>query len=244
MLSLVLGFSIQAQNQPSGYELIWQDEFEGKLLDETKWELRYPGPRRDAINSAHCISVQKGFLALRTELKNDSIFTAMIGSQYKFETAFGYFEIRCLLPQDEGHWAAFWLQTPAMGKFIGQPDKAGAEIDIFEFLPNRPTQIHHTLHYDGYGKDHKVKHKLIKNRKFNSAQWHTFGFEWTPTHYNYFIDGKKTFTVKKGVSHREQYLILSLEVGDWAGNIGKASLPDYFIVDYVRVYKQKSHLIK
>jgi len=26
------------------------------------------------------------------------------------------------------------------------------------------------------------------------------------------------------------------EIGDWAGDIKKANLPDYFEVDYVRVY--------
>jgi beta-glucanase (GH16 family) len=187
------------------------------------------------------VKVQKGYLALRTEKKNDTIYSAMIGTQNRFETTFGYFEVRCLLPQEEGHWAAFWLQTPSMGEYIVKPEKAGAEIDIFEFLPNKPKQIHHTLHYDGYGPHHKIKHKLVKNRKFEASEWHTFALEWTPTHYVYFIDGEEKFRVKKGISHRDQYIILSLEVGDWAGDIRKANLPDFFIVDYVRVYKQKSH---
>jgi hypothetical protein len=33
-----------------------------------------------------------------------------------------------------------------------------------------------------------------------------------------------------------QYMILSDEVGPWAGDIGKAKLPDRVLVDYVRVY--------
>jgi hypothetical protein len=33
-------------------------------------------------------------------------------------------------------------------------------------------------------------------------------------------------------------MILSLEVGKWAGDISKADLPDCLYVDYVRVYKQ------
>ena len=32
------------------------------------------------------------------------------------------------------------------------------------------------------------------------------------------------------------YLKLSTEIGDWAGDIKKAKLPDAFVVDYVRVF--------
>ena len=33
-----------------------------------------------------------------------------------------------------------------------------------------------------------------------------------------------------------QYILLSDEIGSWAGDISKAKLPDRFLVDYVRVY--------
>ena len=33
-----------------------------------------------------------------------------------------------------------------------------------------------------------------------------------------------------------EYIKLSDEIGDWAGDIEKAKLPDAFLVDYVRVY--------
>lgn len=244
LLALSLCFTssfILGQAPNANYELVWQDEFNEDQLDASKWEIRYPGVRRDAVNTDACVSLQKGYLALRTQQVDDTIYTAMIGSQRKFEATYGYYEIRCILPQDEGHWAAFWLQTPIMGKFIGEPAKAGAEIDIFEYLPNNPKHIHHTVHWDGYETHHKSVHKLIRNRKFNPKTWHTFGVEWTPESYTFYIDGEATFKTNKGVSQRKQYIILSLEVGAWAGNIAKASLPDYYIIDYVRVYQQKSH---
>ncbi|MFI5380314.1 MAG: hypothetical protein ACHRHE_13525 [Tepidisphaerales bacterium] len=40
----------------------------------------------------------------------------------------------------------------------------------------------------------------------------------------------------KAVSQKPEYALLSLEVGTWAGDIGKATLPDTILVDYVRVY--------
>jgi hypothetical protein len=38
------------------------------------------------------------------------------------------------------------------------------------------------------------------------------------------------------VSQVPGYLKLSDEIGNWAGDITQAQLPDQFLVDYVRVY--------
>ena len=235
----LVAVSLNAQVPSDNYELVWEDEFEGEYLNANNWNYRSLGPRRDALNVRRCATVQKGLLALRTEEKNDSVYSVMLSTQNKYETTYGYFEVKCLLPRVTGHWSAFWLQTPIMGEYIGEPDKAGAEIDIFEYFPNKPKQIHHTLHYDGYEEHHKVKHKIVKHKRFTKNNWHTFGLEWTPDSYTYYIDGEAQFTVKEGVSQRDQYILLSLEVGEQAGKMHKNTLPDYFIVDYVKVYKVK-----
>ena len=231
-------FTIQSQVPSENYKLVWEDDFNGLELDKDKWSPRSLGHRRDAFNVAKNATVQNGYLALRSENINDTIFSSMISTQNKFETTYGYFEIRCLLQQEIGHWSAFWLQSQIIGEHIGSPDKGGAEIDIYEFLPNKAHQIHQTVHWDGYGKHHKNKHKTVKNKKFNLNEFHTFGVEWTPTYYTYYIDGEPTFTVKEGISKRDQYIIVSLEVGDWAGEIQKENLLDYLIVDYIKVYKK------
>lgn len=238
LIICILFFSVKSQVPSSDYQLVWEDNFDGQELDNTKWRHRSLGERRKAFNIRDCATVQKGYLAIRTETKNDSIFSSMLSTQGKFETTYGYFEIRCLLQQEIGHWSAFWLQSDNFGEYIGDPAKSGAEIDIYEFLPNKPRHIHHTVHWDGYGPHHKNKHKTIKKKHFNLNEFHTFGLEWTPTHYTYYIDGEPTFTVKEGISMKNQYIIVSLEVGDWAGKIKKSELPDYLIVDYVKVYKK------
>jgi len=42
-----------------------------------------------------------------------------------------------------------------------------------------------------------------------------------------------------GISHIEEYLILSMEIPSVEKEIAKTVLPDVFIVDYVKVYKKK-----
>ncbi len=229
---------INAQIPSTEYYMLWEDNFEGQFLDTTKWIYRSLGERRDAINIAQNTTVQKGVLAIRVELVNDTIYSSMICTNNLFETIYGYFEIKAILPYQKGVWPAFWLQSSNYGTHISRPDLAGAEIDIMEFLPKHPKKIMHTVHYDGYKEHHKSESKSFKDNKFNANNWHTYGLEWMPDKYHFYIDGKKTATIEKGISQKKQYIILSMEVGKWAGKLNIKKLPAYFIVDYIKVYKK------
>ena len=97
-------------------------------------------------------------------------------------------------------------------------------------------RINYALHWDGYGKDHKSKGKVVKVPGVMKG-WHTFGLWWKPDEYIFYVDGKEMWrTNAGGVSQVPEYIKLSDEIGDWAGDIKKAKLPDAFLVDYVRVY--------
>ena len=65
----------------------------------------------------------------------------------------------------------------------------------------------------------------------------TFGLWWKSDEYVFYVDGKETWRSKAGgVCQVPEYMLLSDEIGNWAGDIAKARLPDQFLVDYVRVY--------
>jgi beta-glucanase (GH16 family) len=221
------------------YELAWADEFSGKELDATKWDYRGLGPRRKAVNDKDCVTLDgEGHLLITTKKVGDAYHTAVIGTQGKFETAFGYFECRVKLQTQQGHWSAFWIQSPTISK-VGDPKVNGTEIDVFEYLSN-VNEVNHALHWDGYGKEHKSKGKRTKDQDFKFKEgYHTFGVEWTPEEYVFNIDGKEVWRTKDAVSHLKEYIILSMEVDTWGGDIGKAQLPDSCYFDYVRVYKKR-----
>ncbi len=53
----------------------------------------------------------------------------------------------------------------------------------------------------------------------------------------FYVDGLESWrTSAGGVSQVPEFAKLTEEIGKWGGDIAKASLPDYFTVDYVRVY--------
>ena len=219
---------LYSQEHLQHYKLIWQDEFSGAKLDSSKWIYRGLGPRRDAFNVKSTISLDgKGHLILTTDRVGDSIHTSMIGTHGKFETKFGYFECRLRLQREIGHWSAFWLQSPTIQN-VGDVKKYGTEIDIYEYHNRERDTVQINLHWDGYGEHHKSAGSKY-HLKDALEGFHKFALEWKPDEYIFYVDDREAWRSEKAVSHTKQYIILSLEVGKWAGNIAEAELPDSLI---------------
>jgi len=232
-----LTLSVFAEPPTDDYKLVWADEFDGTELDTTKWDHRLLGPRKGGVTVKESITLDgEGHLLITTRKVDDTYHTGMIGTQGKFETRFGYFECRVKMQQQIGHWSAFWLQSPTMGD-VGDTRRTGTEIDIFEYLCNYKDMAQMNLHWDGYKKDHK--HSGSKKKVPGLGEgFHTIALQWTPEFYAFFYDGKEMWRTTKAISHRTEYIILSCEVGKWAGDITKARLPDSAVFDYVRVYQR------
>ena len=90
---------------PAGkqWKLIWQDEFDGTKLDETKWNRLGDWKRRDGFwvkEDAYLSG--KGTLLLRTKKDGDRFTCGAVNTQGKFEHAFGYYVARCRMPNAVG----------------------------------------------------------------------------------------------------------------------------------------------
>lgn len=223
-----------------GYRLVWSDEFEGTNLDLTKWAYRHTGVKRgDGVVAEDTVSLDgRGHLVLTVRLHEGKYLSPEIATLGRYETTYGYFECRVKLQRQIGHFPAFWLQTPTIGQYLGDPGKSGTEIDIFEYLRMEGDKVHHTLHWDGYGENHKTVNKIPTVPGFGEG-WHTVSLLWTEKEYVFYIDDIETWRTDTALSHRSQYIILSTIVGVWAGDIRLATLPDFVYFDYVRVYKKK-----
>jgi beta-glucanase (GH16 family) len=221
------------------YELVWQDDFNGNVLDPQKWEVRGIGPRALGFVSPEAVTVEDGYLKLRALKKDDRILLGAVGTQNRFMTRYGYFECRAQLQKSPGIWAAFWIQSTEISK--GEdPAIYGAEIDIMEFFKKLGTDIvSHNVHW-AYGPHQKTTHGMQSYVKGVSEGFHTFALEWTPEKYVFFVDGYRFYEVTTGISHIEEYLILSMEIPSEAREIKNTVFPDVFLVDYVKVYQKKS----
>lgn len=253
-LALSLAASFTKAAPPAGYYLVWADEFNTNAIDTTQWT-RATGARRDAVNATHTVTLNGSNLVITTYTSNTTHYTAYVNTSGKFLVRYGYLESRIDYNDSPGEWSAFWMQSPTMGRYIGEPELSGLEIDICEHryvdgsAANVNGKVQHTFHWDGYGADHKSSGRLTSDLGLGGG-FHTYGFQWTPTNYNFFIDGANTWAPSTSVpiSAHSTYILLSSEVEDasWAGNIPVAGYGNItnsttrMVVDYVRYYAPTS----
>ncbi len=162
--------------------LVWQDEFEGEALDESKWSYRTNFWGRSAAWFARpedrAVELREGCAHLRIVRRADGSFCSpqlqtggLLWDELnpgqgfgvvwpfnprvapKFMHRFGYYECRAKLQSRKGWWTAFWMQSPANGATL-DPRRSGVECDIMEsFEPGR--YIVHAFHYNGCGKEYR-----------------------------------------------------------------------------------------
>ncbi len=172
----------EASLLPKGrkFALVWNDEFDGESLDESKWGYRTNFWGRSAHWFAtpedNAVEVKDGLLKMKLVKRDDGQFVSpqlQTGEivwdvpaaenpnnfwplpkreKSKFQHRYGYYECRCRLQQKAGWWSAFWMQAPMIGCSL-DPRRAGVEHDIMEsFDPG--LVIPHCFHMHGYGPDH------------------------------------------------------------------------------------------
>ncbi|MBR0460357.1 MAG: glycoside hydrolase family 16 protein [Victivallales bacterium] len=276
---------------PEGHQwkLVWNDEFDGLELDRTKWLFRlyFWGKRFPAFTDQGVELDGESHLRLHLVKNPDGTYSSphlqtgsltfdipkdpknkfwLFGEQPRptFMHRYGFYEIRCRFPKCDGWHSAFWLQAPGVGS---HPDArvAGVECDIMEnYRLYTENKIVGGNLWGGYGKECGGSGHFRWNHEETPDRWHYYAVNWTPTGYDFYIDGKlrgrvtpnpEDFVaeldadghpcggVRTGpVSQIEQFLLVSTECHGYRTNgvydplLDKAILPDYFEVDHVRVF--------
>lgn len=260
-LSVVGGWSCQALFRepqqlpvpspavPNEYRLVFFDEFENQGLDTAHWRHRYGEGHEYGAGIASYSSVSQpgdGLLHLVTRYEDEQFLNGMIRSIPQFQ--YGYFEARIRFQTLQGHHGAFWLQSETYGQITGNPGQSGAEIDIIEFFGNGrvATDAKQNVYFDPYisgqeqpGAEHDLFYRDGRAGVELSEEFHAFGLLWTPDEYVFFIDGVETWRTSVGMSHVQQYIVLSLTTSAWENaRLDTTLLPDEMLVDYVRIYQK------
>lgn len=246
----------------SGWELVFEDNFDGSSLDKTKWNPTYNwGPTHN--HRAYCaeenVIVSDGTLKLKGEAKkhpkaagktakfnNKEIpvdyTSGAIDTKNHFEFKYGYLEGRFKAPWQQGTWPAFWTLQD------GWPP----EIDVLE-IPASRKQHHYYLHYTdpswysshGSAWDHEASFGGHKDDNTDrSAGFHNYAVEWDETTLSFYFDDKKFASYSRPTEIKQlskQYIIVNLAIGGWAGDKIEvtADKPAYFESDWVRVWQAK-----
>ena len=262
LISSVVVLSQEKPRSDAGWKLVWQDGFDGKSLDTSKWnvllrehskhnELQYYLPDE--------VYVENGALRLRSRVRSYGSMkytSGRLDTKGKIAPVYGRFEIRAKLPAGKGLWPAYWLypqnrnwqmeylmsQAVAEGKERLIPEERPwySEIDIMEYLGHEPKILYGTLHYYTFdGQKKSTSGKWIGDVDY-SKDFHIYALEWEPDSIRWYIDGHLIHATTAGIPHTPHYIILNTAVGGaWPGNPDSTTtFPQYHDIDFVRVYQK------
>jgi beta-glucanase (GH16 family) len=267
------GHKTELQDQPAedaipeynGYDLLWNDEFNGDSLNTDIWnrELRQPGWTNNELQeytgSEENAFIRDGKLvikAIKTTDKNGKPYytSAKVTTQKKKDFMYGKVVVSAKVPEGKGLWPAIWMMPTDEG-YYGQWPKCG-EIDIMEVLGNQVDTAYATIHY---GEPHAEQQgtKVLSSGSFADG-FHEYCVEWEPGEIRFYIDGELMhkvndwFTAVEGQEEKPYpapfnqtfFVQMNLAVGgNWPGDPDETT--DFskaeFEIDYIRVYQKPQY---
>lgn len=241
---------------PEGYELVWQDEFDGTSLS-SDWTHEVQGPGwvnnelqtyvNGSFGGKPVTEVADGILSINCFKMNGKIYSGRIYAKVDEGWRYGIVEARIKLPKGKGTWPAFWMM-PVNNNFATNPWPHCGEIDIMEEVGYNPNYTSSSIHCESY--NHVLGTQRTAERLTQGAQddFHVYRLEWTADHIFTYVDGNRLLSFQNDGSgnvatwpfNKAFYVILNLAWGgSWGGaqGVDESVLPATMQVDYVRVFQ-------
>ncbi|MCU0346837.1 MAG: family 16 glycosylhydrolase [Saprospiraceae bacterium] len=234
-----------------GYNLVWQDEFNGTAIDASNWvhELGNSGWGNNELQNYTPRSensfVSNGKLVI--EAKQESLggapyTSARMKTQGLREFQYGRIDIRAKLPTGKGIWPALWMLGDDIAT-VGWP-KCG-EIDIMEIIGSEPATLHGTVHWDNGGSYANYGQSTTLTTGIFADEYHVFTIIWDDQFIRWLLDDVEYNVIDitpVGLSefHNEFFFLFNIAVGgNWPGSPdGTTVFPQQMKVDYVRVFQE------
>ncbi len=236
-----------------GYELVWQDEFDGDELSSdwtfeigtgsNGWgnnELQYYRQENTTVKDGYAI------IEAREQNFGDRDYTSSrVITKGKQSFQYGRIDIRAALPYGQGIWPALWMLGGNFSE-VGWPHCG--ELDIMEMIggSGRENTIHGTIHwqsdegYASYGNSNSLGSGTFHD------EFHVFSIVWDSESIKWYRDDILFSEVDITPGHmtefhQEFFFIMNVAVGgNWPGNPNASTVfPQRMIVDYIRVFQEE-----
>lgn len=238
----------------SGWELVWEENFNGSSLDTAVWSRISRGPS-DWQNTQsfddRCYEMRNGFLILKgivnDDLEADSspYLTGGVWTKDKHAFTGGRIEVCAKLQGAQGAWPAIWL-LPFDTK--NNPWPKGGEVDIMERL-NFDSFAYQTVHsYYTYTLGITGNPPQGSTAPIHPEDFNVYGVDFYPDSLVFHINGKRTFMYPRIETDKPeqfpfnipQFLLIDMQLGgEWVGPVNPDDLPVSMEIDWVRHYKWK-----
>ena len=238
-----------AFGQQMNRKLVWEENFDGKTLNEKVWNIELGdgcpncgwGNNERQLYTDQNHRLENGNLIITAKKDGDKYTSTRITTKSKKEFTYGRLEARAKLPVGYGIWPAFWM----LGSNISEKGwpKCG-EIDILEYIGREPHTAYTTLHtQDSHGNSVNSKKTVLPNIE---EGYHVYAIEWTKDKIDFFVDKDLVYTFQPKVKDENTwpfdqpfFFIVNMAIG---GNFGGPKVddtifPQEFSVDYIRVYQ-------
>lgn len=235
-----------------GWNIVWQDEFNGPELDRTNWNFDIGGNGwgnsewEAYTDKPENIRIEDGMLVIEA-IDDPSLpagrpySSARIKTQGLHSWQYGRIEARMKLPYGQGLWPAFWM--------LGDNNKGwptSGEIDILEHIGKNPNTIYATVHAPGYSGGNGVGSNLVVPDNTLKDDFHVYAIEWEENEIRWYFDDQEYFKITPAdvpdewIFDHPFFIIMNMAVGGrWPGYPDKTTVfPQFLTIDYVRVYQR------
>ncbi len=249
------------------YELVWNDEFDGTEIDESKWsydigdgcqisndlcgwgnnELQYYTAREENAYIEDGKLVIKAIKENPLYLGEHQYTSSRMVTKNKGDWTYGRMDIRAKVPIGKGMWPAIWM-LPTDTVYGGWP--GCGEIDIMEYVGDVPDEVFGTIHY-GHNAWYYNSQIIEKETGTYHDEFHTYTAIWNEECIQFQVDGANIGVPNNpSTALRDNttwpfdqrfHMLLNVAVG---GNLPGApdettQFPQKLEVEYVRVYQEK-----
>ncbi|MBS1597543.1 MAG: family 16 glycosylhydrolase [Bacteroidetes bacterium] len=237
----------------AGYNLIWNDEFDGTTLNTQNWNYETGGggwgnnELENYTSRPQNVFVSNGNLVIeaRQESYGGNNFTsARLTTADKRQFQFGRIDIRAKLPVAKGMWPALWM----LGSNIQQVGWPGCgETDIMELVGTNPKEVVGSFHWKRQDGTHTyVSHSYDAPSEDFSQKFHVFSLIWKQDSLQILVDdqlysagGSQSLLNGPYPFNAPFFFIFNVAVGgDWPGPPDNTTVfPQHLFVDYIRVFR-------
>lgn len=238
-----------------GYNLVWQEEFEGNQLS-AEWQHEIGtgsngwGNNELQYYRKENTEVRDGALVITVKEENfggrrytSSRLTTEGNQSFKY----GRVDIRAALPQGQGIWPALWMLGDSFNT-VGWP-RCG-EIDIAEMVGgsgnNRGDDwVFGTVHWDNNGSHAEFGGSYNLPQGILADEWHVYSIEWDQNAITWYFDDIKYHSIDITPAELSEFqkpffFIVNCAVGgNWPGSPNnQTKFPQTHAVDFIRVFQK------
>lgn len=264
-LIIITIFIVQAgfAQQKAKSDTVFFEDFNGKTLDRTKWNVEVTGntvndEKEAYVDSSSVLYIAhgkdaegatNGALVIKAiyhpgytskEQKKYDFLSGRINTQKKMEFTYGTASARMKISSGAGMWPAFWA--------LGNGEWPGCgEIDIMETVGDS-SWVSNALHGPNYFGNTPLVYRYFFPPNTNVDQWHIYSVDWSPKQLVFKTDGKVTYTVTRVMVEKygrwafdnPKFIILNFALGGgYPNGVNKIKSP-YFGISQATVDKIKA----